>query len=220
MARTIEAIPVKINSLRPALAELERAVQWAYALTGDRDKALADVTVTVQTKGRLAYCAWFNADKWETKEGAKVHEINMSAEHLFDDPIDIIGYIVHEVVHLNNHDFGIKDVSKGGRHNKKFGELASDLGLAPAGPEGKEWNSTKLGEVLRERVEKEFQPDYAALALFRTVPEKKKGRKSTRSWHCEGLDPDCTKVQVPAKKILLATCEYCSTKFQTDEVTE
>lgn len=192
----LQSKEVEILSLRPALEELERAVKWAYALTGDRTGP--PVTVSIQTKGRKSYCAWFDPNRWETKEGQQVHEINMSAEHLFDDPLEVIGYMLHETAHLNNHDFGITDVSKGGRHNKKFGELAETFGLEASGAEGKEWNCTKLGPQMRERIEKEFKPDYAALSLFRTVPNKKKGRKSTRSWSCNG--DDCVKVQVPAKK--------------------
>lgn len=66
---------------------------------------------------------------WRSEE-ARMHEINISAEHL-DRPIEnIMATMMHEMVHyycsLNN----INDVSQGGRyHNMKFKEEAEKRGL-------------------------------------------------------------------------------------------
>ena len=64
--------PVKVESLVPVIAELERAVIWAYNLTGDRPLSSKNVTVVVQTRGQKKNCLGsFRSQGWETKEGER-----------------------------------------------------------------------------------------------------------------------------------------------------
>jgi hypothetical protein len=204
--------PVQIASLAPCVMELERAVRWAYAFTGDRDKESPAVTVVIQSKGQRSMCAWFSEKRWSTREGALVHEITMCAEFLHEDPVQIVGTVMHEVAHLWNNDAGIKDCSDSGRHNKKFKNTAEEMfGLEVENIGSRGWASTKLTKELRERIEKEFKPDFLAFDLARRIIEKPKDPSSMAKWTCPG---ECQIVRVAAKQELDATCDRCQEKFE------
>ena len=201
---------MEIKTLQPAMAELERVLQWAAKTTGlDKER----VVPTIQTRGKKARCGgWFAPEKWSTREGQPCHEINFSAELLKEKPEVIVALAVHEVVHLWCHSLDLKDVSKGGRHNKIFREYAEILGLVCAKPSDTYgYGYTTAGEELAGRIEKECQPDVAMFNLFRIAveaPEKTEKPKAPK-YSC-GCTEFRTKVQV------VATCnkEGCGKRFE------
>jgi len=208
--------PVKIESIAPAIAEIERAIVWAYNLTGDRPLDSNKIIVVVQTRGQKKnHLGHFLKQGWETKEGEPIHEISLSAEFLSRPVLEVIETVIHETGHLWNSDADIKDCSDGGRHNKKFKEAAEMLGLiCEKGSNG--WNATTMGEELKLRVEKEFQPDYDAFRLARLVQVKASKPPSMAKWSCsEG----CTVVRASIKVEVLATCEKCGNPFLTEDET-
>lgn len=205
--------PVKTESLVPVIAELERAVIWAYGLTGDRPTNAKKVVVVVQTRGQKKNClGFFRRDGWETKEGELVHEISISAEFLNRDVLEVIETVIHESAHLWNNDMEIKDCAEGGRHNQKFKDAAEMFGLVVSkGKQG--WNQTELGDELKEQIEKEFKPDYEAFKLARGIKVKPKKDPTMIKWTCsEG----CPIVRVSQKAILVANCETCEMPFVRD----
>ena len=123
-----------IDSIRPAIAELERLVEWAYArYGGERPDGCSPVVVLVQTRGaKKKACGWFWAERWSTREGALRHELTLTAEQLSRPVPEILATTIHEVVHFFARDNGIQDVSQGGRHNGEFREVAQDFGLIVA----------------------------------------------------------------------------------------
>lgn len=72
----------------------------------------------------------FTVGKVWRAESQKLHEINISAEHL-DRPIEnILATLCHEMTHYYCMIHGIQDVSQGGRyHNKNFKREAEKRGL-------------------------------------------------------------------------------------------
>ncbi len=203
-------MPIKnIQSLQPALAELERAVVWVGNQIDDIPFKLVPV---IQTKGRKSKCAgWYSVDQWSTREGEDVHEITFCAEELNTDPVDIVGIAVHEVVHFWCNFMQLKDVSTGGRHNKVFKEYAEILGLVVSKPyDSYGYGYTTPSDELRERIEKEFQPDVAAFNLFRIIKPSTTKPVKTNAWICEC---DSLTLRIPAKQTLDATCHKCNTKF-------
>ena len=88
---------MEIKTLQPAMAELERVLQWAATTTGlDKER----VVPTIQTRGKKARCGgWFAPERWSTREGKVCHEINFSAELLKESPEVIVALAVYEVVH-------------------------------------------------------------------------------------------------------------------------
>ena len=203
-------MPIKhMETLRPALEELERALVWAGQTIDDIPFKLVPV---IQTKGRKSKCAgWYSADQWSTREGEDVHEITFCAEELNQDPVTIVSIAVHEVVHFWCNFMDLKDVSTGGRHNKTFKEYAEILGLECAKPYDSYGHGyTTPSDQLRESIEKEFQPDVAAFNLFRLVKLSTAPKVKTNAWicDCEGLT-----LRIPAKQTLDATCHKCDAKF-------
>lgn len=207
-------MPIKdLVSLRPALEELERALTWAAHEVDDIPFKLVPV---IQTHGKKARCAgWFSENQWSTREGELVHEITFAAEMLDRDPIDIVATAVHEVVHFWCNHLELKDTSTGGRHNKVFKEYAGILGLDCAQPyDSYGFGYTTPTAELRERIEKEFQPDVAALNLFRIVKPRTTKTVKTNAWICKcaGLT-----LRIPAQQKLDATCHKCKSKFKPKE---
>ena len=67
---------------------------------------------------------------WKDKEGNTYHELNISADGLYRPIEEVLGTLVHEMVHHLNMENGVKDVSSSrGYHNKKFKEAAERTGL-------------------------------------------------------------------------------------------
>ena len=211
---------LQVESLQPIIAELERAVVWAYGLTGDRDKGLPKVTVVIQTQGKKASCrGWFKTKAWSTKEGDPIHELTVCAERLYDDPIEVIQTVIHETAHLWNKDVlpeGEKDCSDSGRHNKKFREAAETFGLEVETSKTGGHNVTSLSDDLRRQIEEDLQPDLAVFRLFRElVPpkESKATKKKVIPWICE-----CPiTAQIASGVTFDATCEICHEAFVEKE---
>ena len=183
------------------------------------------LTVVVQTKGaRKALLGHFSADRWGEKEGGSSHEISLVSEELRGDPVDVLGVMHHELVHMYNHEHDVKDTSESGRHNLRFKEAALDHGLEyPVDDDGKAhphpsrgWQSTILSEGLRDAIVNEFQPNYAVFERFRELmPTKVKQPTKMKKWTCSCLTEDGNKekyiVRTTAK--LVATCQECGNEF-------
>ena len=195
-----------IESLQPVLTELERAVHWAYSRYGERPADATPVVVTIQHTSK-PHWAWISPDSWVTRGGSDLHELNVTPECLLDDPVDIVGHVVHEVVHLINVDCDIKDCSKSGRHNSEFDELAEQLGLVIKGN-----GITTPGKELARAIVREFKPDVAAFTAAKKAVQKKarQPRKSTAKWTC-----GCTVVRAAAGIEVHAICG-CGNPFQKE----
>ncbi len=208
-------MPLKnIESLTPALDELARALEW---VSQDIDDIPFKVVPVIQSQGKRARCTgWFSKDQWSTREGELVAEINFTAEMLNRDPVDIIATARHEIVHMWCDFLQLKDTSTGGRHNKVFAEYAEILGLVVQRPAVDSYGLgyTEPGEELRERIEKEFQPDVAAFNLFRLIKLKPKSDTKTNAYWCacKGMT-----VRIPAKQELQGECHVCGVTFLKKE---
>ena len=207
-AKATEALP-QLESLRPALAELERAAYWL----ADRfcSQITHKVVVTIQTKGKKANClGWFSEAQWSTREGEDVHEINVTAESLQGEVIDIFHTMAHELCHLENNFADIKDVAKGGRHNRKFQETAELFQLVVEDPvDGRGYTTSGLTEDFEKEVREDFKPDVGAFNLFRQVKLKEKTVNKTKAYICSCEDS----ATLRTAKDFQATCDVCGEPF-------
>ncbi|MCL2621794.1 MAG: SprT-like domain-containing protein, partial [Firmicutes bacterium] len=89
---------------------------------------LPEPVLVVQSSKRTKMNAlgWFSFGKeWVNKEtGERFHEITVCAETLLKPLNQILGVLVHEMVHLYNKINGIDDCSKTQYHNKHFKKTA------------------------------------------------------------------------------------------------
>lgn len=92
------------------------------------DNSLMMPVITIMSSPRTN--GHFTTGKTWRAEDNRLHEINISAEHL-DRPIEnIMATLCHEMIHYFCLENGIKDTSQNGRyHNKRFKEEAEKRGL-------------------------------------------------------------------------------------------
>ena len=105
-----------MNSIQPAVAELERAFVEFVPLF-QREMPLP--CITIQTKAKASHRLVRRTQVGEQRPGP-VPEINISAEHLARPPQDIAETLIHEMVHYANHLDGIRDCTVRQYHNLNF----------------------------------------------------------------------------------------------------
>ena len=134
----------------------------------DKEK-FANALITVQAAGRRQALGWLGKDFWTNEEEQKRAEINISAEHLNREVIDILGTLIHEMAHMKNTIAGIKDCNPLNQyHNKNFKVAAESFGLIVDRLEGKGFALTTLGDVAKDAIEK-LKPNEEVYNLFRVT---------------------------------------------------
>lgn len=118
---------------------------------------LPEPAITIQTKGKHKAYGWCSTfERWKSKdESVKKYEINITAEHLDREPLDIMETLLHELVHLYNVVNGVQDCSRGGTfHNKKFKEAGEKFGLCFDETADKKygWSFTRLSPETAELI--------------------------------------------------------------------
>jgi ribosomal protein L37AE/L43A len=161
-------------------------------------------------RGRTTYgwCTTYKA--WQTGEDGGYYEINMCAEQLNRPFTDTAGTLLHEMVHLQNIQDGVKDCSRSGTyHNKEFKRTAEEHGLTvEKGKSG--WHITKLTEQSLEWVTK----TYGEESGFKLHREKQisigsSGKsQSSRKYVC----PSCGSI-IRATKEVHVLCVDCGVEF-------
>lgn len=199
------------TSLIPVLKELERYASWADDELGLHQNQRT--VITIQTRGqRKTELGHFWPDRWSDGTVDEIHEISLSAEELKRDTHAILATLHHELVHLFNHQSGMKDCSKSGRHNKIFKQSAEDYGLEVAEPhKSKGYAFTSLTDDLTSQIDELFRPDEAAFKLYRTFAPSKTNKPPQKrvKWLCA-----CpTTVMVAKDTNLIAECRICGEDF-------
>jgi hypothetical protein len=191
-----------MESIQPAIMELERAKDWLNVTFFNSE--VKDAIITILPAGRRKALGWFGAERWEN-ETKKLNEINISAEHLKGSPLEPIEVVVHELCHAFNHAKHVKDCTGNNYHNKHFKAIAEKAGLEVSYDDKKGYAYTKLSEPLRTRIESEFKPQ-DAFQVFRKLDEGKKAKTKMKKWVC-----NCTTVRCATE--LKAKCESCGQSF-------
>lgn len=113
-----------------------------------------NVVVTIQSKGKRSSLGWFWNGRWQNGSEEKIHEINLSAEHLKRAGLAVGETLIHELAHAENDHNGIEDCH-GKIHNKKFKTMAERLGLVVK-PRNKKvgFGYTELGDGATKFLEK------------------------------------------------------------------
>tara|TARA_R110000824_G_scaffold17485_6_gene70879 strand:- start:7007 stop:7666 length:660 start_codon:yes stop_codon:yes gene_type:complete len=205
-----------IESLAPLLNELERAAQWFYTDLLHETPSERKLVVSVQSFGRKARCrGWYSNDQWSTKEGTLCDEMCVTAEHLNREPVDIVETIIHESLHFDNKSKNIQDVSKVGRHNKRFKTSAEAIGLEVMDPiDSYGFGYTNLSDELAERIRTEFIPDLTAFSLWREIKPKDENTSNVVAWACTCEKPH--KIRTTRDDVSVH-CNVCGTDYEIEE---
>ena len=194
-------------SLKPAIEELERGYQFfnQELFSGSLD---SKIIITIQTSGRKNALGWHWGNKWKNGSKSSIAEINLSAETLkASDPYETL---IHEMAHHWNYQRGIKDVSRGQYHNKKFKEAAENAGLKVERFGNVGFGVTELGEVAKQAILK-FKPQKEVFEILRRQEISAKVQK-LKKWSCE-----CGVSIRSGRSDLDISCNICGSIFQLNE---
>lgn len=182
--------------------------------------------ILIQTNGRHKnVLGWCTTNKiWNDKARTENYfEITICAEYLNRHIHEIIGTMIHEMVHLHNLQVGIKDVSRGGSyHNKKFKQVAEEKGLIIEFSKKIGWSLTTLQESTKALID-ELSPSEELFKVARNgglvlsptddedEGEGEKPKSSSRKYIC----PSCESI-VRATKDVNIICADCNEKFELE----
>lgn len=171
-------------------------------------------------KGGVECWGHFSPCRWEQSEQER-HEVMIGGEGLRRGPGGVLGTVLHEAAHGLAVARGIVDTSRQGRyHNKRYRELARELGLEVSEQRPYGWPATELGEGTRRRYGACLRQLGRALVLWRRE-DLERGQTGTgsrlrlRLCSCE-----------PPRKIRLSAstaadgpivCGVCDQEFETEE---
>ena len=116
------------------------------------ENALSRPTITIQSTPRAYGHFTLDKDTWISTLGG-THEINIGAGTLARPIEDVCATMLHEMIHLFNHESGIQDCSRGNTyHNKRFKQAAESHGLAVTHSDKYGWSHTSPTEALLDFV--------------------------------------------------------------------
>jgi len=192
----------KEHGIINALNELNRVYDF---MAEKRGLTAPKPIIVIQTKGRQAASGWFVKNKW-SKGKEDFSEITICAEHLKDNPVEVI---IHEMVHYHNSVNKVSDCSSQQYHNKAFKEMAGSYGLnvKRAGRFG--WAVTTISEDLQKMLEP-LKINHEVFKLFRKPIKRVKAETKMKKYSC-----GCTTVRCATE--LSAVCEICQGRFEERE---
>lgn len=195
---------------------------------------LPEPAITIQTSGKRKSMGWCTTKEvWGDREGKiKLYEINIAAEFLDFDFVEIMDTLMHEMVHLYNIVQGVQDCSRGGTyHNKKFKQEAENRGFYFEGDKLDKrygWYNPKLTKETKEKIltlginEKAFVIARRGMALHRSTEggenegerqeEQQEERKKSFKWVC----PGCGLIVRSTKPEIAIQCMECEQQLKEE----
>ena len=182
---------------------------------------LPECIITIQAKGNTGALGWFTPAKvWNVGDINK-HEINITAELLKHEYIDVAKTMLHEMVHLYCNTNNIKDTSRGtSYHNSRFKEESINHGFyykEDAYDKKYGWTYSTLTEESINKISK-FKVNKKALRRINRIDiegaEDPKGEKKSSNiikWTC-----DCGDIIRSSKEDINAICGKCYTPFKRE----
>jgi hypothetical protein len=189
--------PTVAGAASPLLATLEHA--WAAIQA--RHPEVPDAVLVVASGGdaKRLHLGHFAPDRWQVN-GAGRHEVLVGGEGLQRGPVDVLATLLHEAAHGLARARSIKDTSRQGRyHNRRYAQLAAELGLDVAHHERIGWSLTSVPDATVSAYTAVLDEIRVALVLWRYLDQL----ASTR---------------VPSRNLLACTCP-CGRKLRAAKST-
>lgn len=197
-------------TIRPIITELETIFDELNAKLFDGKLEHPVITVSPDTtKGAYGWFTLWRAWTGDGNEDAKAttgyYELNVCAEHLQRPIGDVVGTLLHEMVHLYNKQHGVSDTSRGGwYHNEKYRKAAEAHGLTVTKEDKYGWCRTALNEDMQKWL---TERGTGRFDLHRRAVPKKQ-RKTVKNHSIKYQCPCCGN-SVRATKPVSIRCEDC-----------
>lgn len=201
----------RVINTKVVVSELHRA----FKMFNDNLFAgqLPEPAILIQSRGNkkltLGWCSVEKIWKNNTTQEEK-YEINLVAEAINRGVYPVMATLLHEMVHLHNMVYGIKDTSRGYTyHNKQYKKVAEEHGLEVEHGDKVGWAYTKLQKSAMDLIDK-YVYDEAVFSLGRLdfdkdAEEKPKKKSSSRKYIC----PECG-TTIRASKDVFVLCGMCT----------
>ena len=197
-------------SLESTTVELYRAFHILNAAKFHNELPTPIITISPGKKevyGHFTpWLSWVEVDREENQSDDSFYEINLNPATWNDrTPCEIIGTLLHEMVHLYNHVNDIKDCSNN-RHNKKFKAAAESVGFIVEQSKKYGWGHTKLSDSLKKYIEDNVDPVPEAFEFYRVDPkEQAKEKKPRKKLQFKYTCPLCG-LEIKGKKGITVLC--------------
>jgi hypothetical protein len=147
------------------LAALERT--WQTIRSRHPDVPQAVLVVASGSEGKRLNWGHFAPHRWQVS-GADRHEVLVGGEGLQRGPLEVLGTLLHEAAHGLAQARQVQDTSRQGRyHNRRYAQLARELGLEVASVTPIGWSATTVSEVTASAYARQLEELQAALVLWR-----------------------------------------------------
>jgi hypothetical protein len=167
------------------VASLEHT--WQTIRTRHPEVPEAVLVVASGSEGKRLNLGHFAPHRWQV-HGADRHEVLVGGEGLQRGPVDVLGTLLHEAAHGLAQARGVQDTSRQGRyHNRRYAQLARELGLEVASVQPIGWSATTVPVPTADAYAGQLEDLAAALVLWR------------RQEHRTGAGPR-------SRNLLAATC--------------
>jgi hypothetical protein len=198
------------------VATLERT--WQAIRQQHPDVPDAVVVVASGTEGKRLHLGHFAAHRWQVHDTDR-HEVLVGGEGLHRGPLDVLGTVLHEAAHGLACARSIQDTSRQGRyHNRRYAQLARELGLDVATQPPIGWSATTVPEPTASRYAAQLTELAAALVLWRRLELRAgPGSKARNLLACTcpcGRKVRAAKATLTEAPIL---CGLCQQPFQPDD---
>lgn len=198
---------VSLSNVTTKLEEIAKRVNKDLFNNEIKDK----IIFNVQSKGRKKVYGWMTVGKvWRVngKKKEEFREINICSEFL-DDSKTVVSCLIHEMVHAYNAERGIDDTASNGRHNKKFGNKAEEIGFKVEHSERHGYAHTSI--VPKSDLDKfviSLNLKKNDFELARIQGATKKAKTKLKKWSCDcGMNVYCSRE-------LDAKCNECDSQFE------
>jgi hypothetical protein len=157
----------------------------------------------------------FAPGRWQVN-GTGHHEVLVGAEGLARDATDVLATLLHEAAHGLANARGIQDTSRQGRyHNRRYAQLAAELGLDVGRDPRIGWSLTTLPQPTAQRYAAVLDELRAALVLWRYL-DTLAGRTTTSRNLLACTCPCQRRIRVARATLAEApiTCGACNGNFE------
>jgi hypothetical protein len=198
------------------VAALEHA--WQTIRSRHPDVPAAVVVVASGSEGKRLNLGHFAPHRWQVN-GTDHHEVLVGGEGLHRGALEVLGTLLHEAAHGLAQARKLQDTSRGGRyHNRRYAQLAHELGLEVTSVQPIGWSATTVPEPTASAYAGQLKELAAALVLWRR--QEHRIGAGPRSRNLLAAVCGCGR-RIRAAKATLADapilCARCEEPFQPDD---